>query len=268
MITFIHLAILWVGSRFVHEKERAEWLVEWQTELWYAMQEGCVQEVTMFCVGAWRDAVWKRRNAVTSGRGSVLMIWERKNFPTPPAIDWPHPLESPFRCLAFLGLLALVAVAASLLSPGPLLAGGKVPFRILPFCVIIWPVVALTSGTGGGNYPRHCKWLRRSCFYIGKLTFLFLIVTFGASDVTRSPGRINIAFAGAFAAIRWAIMDQRRRCPNCLRLLDKPVRMGSGSRILLEWNGTELLCLRGHGVMHVPDSPAIWFSKPRWLSLG
>jgi hypothetical protein len=35
----------------------------------------------------------------------------------------------------------------------------------------------------------------------------------------------------------------------------------------LEWNGTELMCLKGHGLLHVPDSPAIWFSKQRWLCL-
>jgi hypothetical protein len=100
------------------------------------------------------------------------------------------------------------------------------------------------------------------------MTLLLLIVAFGASDLIRTPVQINLALGGAFLAIRWALMDQRRRCPACLRILDKPVRMGSGSRILLEWNGTELLCVRGHGVMHIPESPAIWFSKPRWMSLG
>src|SRR5439155_23506811 len=124
------------------------------------------------------------------------------------------------------------------------------------------------SGARSGEYRHHRNWRRRGCFYIAKVTLLLLIVAFGASDLTSSPLRINIACAGAFVAIRWAMLDQRRRCPNCLRLLDKPVRMGSGSRILLEWNGTELLCLRGHGVMHVPNNPAIWFSKPRWMSLG
>jgi hypothetical protein len=100
------------------------------------------------------------------------------------------------------------------------------------------------------------------------MTLLLLIVAFGASDLIGTPVQINMALAGSFLAIRWAMMDQQRRCPTCLRLLDKPVRMGSGSQILLEWNGTGLLCLRGHGVMHVPENPAIWFTKPRWMSLG
>ncbi len=133
--------------------------------------------------------------------------------------------------------------------------------------MIFWSIVALTSGPVLGEYPSHRNWLRRGCFYVAKIALLLLIVSFGASALVSFPLRIDVAALGFFPAIRWATMDQRKRCPTCLRLLDKPVRMGSGSRILLEWNGTELLCLRGHGVMHVPESPAIWFRKPRWSSL-
>ena len=100
------------------------------------------------------------------------------------------------------------------------------------------------------------------------MTLLLLIVAYGAADLVRTPGQINVAVLTLFLVIRWAILDQRRRCPTCLRILDKPVRIGSSSRILLEWSGTELLCLRGHGVMHVPQTPAIWFSRPRWMSFS
>jgi hypothetical protein len=198
----------------------------------------------------------------------VLLIAQRPGFPEPPAIQCPHPLESPFRFLALLFMLAFIAVSADLFAPEAPLSGGKLLLVMLPMCLIFWLVAALTSGTAMGDYPPGRNWLRRWCFYIAKLALLLLIVTFGASDLTSLPVRVNIAAVGAFLAIRWALMDQRRRCPTCLRLLDKPVRMGSGSRILLEWNGTELLCVRGHGVMHIPESPAIWFSKSRWMSLG
>jgi hypothetical protein len=189
-------------------------------------------------------------------------------FPRTPAIECRHPLESPFRCLALLGLLALVTVCLRLSGPEAPLSGSTLLVSLLPFCAIFWPVVAVTSGAGGGEYAHHRNWFGRGCFYVVKMALLLLIVAFGASDLTGLSWRINAACLGSFFAIRWAMLDQRHRCPNCLRLLDKPVRMGSGSRILLEWNGTELLCLRGHGVMHVPENPAIWFSKPRWMSLG
>jgi len=196
------------------------------------------------------------------------MLTERPVFPEPPTIECVHPLASPFLCLGLLGLLALIAIFASGSGPAASLSGGRLLVSLLPLCAIFWPVVAVTSSAGGGEYARHRNWFRRGCFYVAKTALLLLIVTFGASDLIAFPLRINVACLGAFLAIRWAMLDQRRRCPNCLRLLDKPVRMGSGSRILLEWNGTELLCLRGHGVMHVPEMPGIWFRRPRWMSLG
>jgi hypothetical protein len=269
MMTRVHLAILWTGARIVCESDRAEWRAEWQTELWYAMEDGGRGQLTSFCLGSWRDALWKRKNAGIGRRhGSVLMIADRPGFPEPPAIECAHPLESPFRCLALLGLLALVAMFVSLSGPEAPLSGGKLLVGLFPLCAIFWPVVAVTSGAGGSEYAHHRNWFRRGCFCGVKMALLLLIVAFGASDLTGLTLRINVACLGAFLAIRWARLDQQRRCPNCLRLLDKPVRMGSGSRILLEWNGTELLCRRGHGVMHVPEMPAIWFRRPRWMSLG
>jgi len=268
MRTRLYLAILWTGARIVRESDRAEWRAEWQTELWYAMQEDGGGRLTSYCLGSLRDALWKRRNSgIGRHYGSVLMIAHQPCFPEPPDIYCPHPLESPLRCLSLLGLLALLAISEALFGSREPLSGATLLVSLLPSCAIFGPVVALTSGTALGEYPRHRNWLRRGCFYIAKITLLLLIVAFGASDLIGSPVEINIALAGAFLAIRWAMMDQRRRCPVCLRILDKPVRMGSGSRILLEWNGTELLCIRGHGVMHLPRSPAIWFSKPRWMSL-
>ncbi len=113
MMTRLHLAILWTGSRFVRGSDRAEWLAEWQTELWYAMREGDGESVTSFCLGSLRDALWNRRNSGVCRRyGSVLMIADRPGFPDPPAIECADPLESPFRCLALLGLLALIAMGA------------------------------------------------------------------------------------------------------------------------------------------------------------
>ena len=142
MMTRLHLAILWAGARIVHAHERAEWLAEWQTELWYAIHEGRGRRVTLFCLGALRDAVWKRKNAgIFRCYGSVLRIGGRPDFPEPPVIDCPHPLESPFRCLAFLGLLALAAISAGLLTPAPSLSQGKPFLKLLVCCVVVWPVV-------------------------------------------------------------------------------------------------------------------------------
>ena len=105
-----------------------------------------------------------------------------------------------------------------------------------------------------------------------KIALILPIVVFGALDL----GSIGSSFAepalflatfGGWFAMRWALADQRGRCPVCLRLLANPVRIGHSSRILLEWHGTELVCLRGHGLLHVPERPAIWFSTQQWMDL-
>ena len=55
--------------------------------------------------------------------------------------------------------------------------------------------------------------------------------------------------------------------PVCLRLLTNPARVGQPSRNFLAWNGTELMCSRGHGLLHVPEIATSWFSTQRWLYL-
>ena len=39
------------------------------------------------------------------------------------------------------------------------------------------------------------------------------------------------------------------------------------SRNFLAWNGTELICAGGHGLLHIPELPTSWFSTQRWLYL-
>ena len=67
--------------------------------------------------------------------------------------------------------------------------------------------------------------------------------------------------------VSWALRDQRKRCPVCLRLLTNPARVGQSSRNFLAWSGTELICVGGHGLLHVPDISTSWFSTQRWLYL-
>jgi hypothetical protein len=73
--------------------------------------------------------------------------------------------------------------------------------------------------------------------------------------------------ATSIGALRWVVMDQRRRCPVCLRLLTNPVRIGSASQTFLEWYGTESTCSRGHGLLHVPEISASYNSTEQWLRL-
>jgi hypothetical protein len=73
--------------------------------------------------------------------------------------------------------------------------------------------------------------------------------------------------AGWILSVRWVLRDQQQRCPVCLRLLINPVCIGQASQTFLGWYGTELMCAKGHGVLHVPEIPTSSSSATRWIRL-
>jgi len=143
---------------------------------------------------------------------------------------------------------------------------------ILAFFVFACVLVAIiTSRSPGGHLRRSGP--RRSLFLAAKALLVLPIVAFGSLDLASlggsvSPLLFDIALCGSLFAAHWMLADQRRRCPVCLRPLANPVRIGESSRILLEWHGTELMCLRGHGLLYVPEWPAIWSGRQSWMALG
>jgi hypothetical protein len=46
-----------------------------------------------------------------------------------------------------------------------------------------------------------------------------------------------------------------------------PVNVGQPSRIFLSWSGTELICERGHTLLHIPLVRTSWFEVQRWVCL-
>jgi hypothetical protein len=100
--------------------------------------------------------------------------------------------------------------------------------------------------------------------YFGSLdlAYSFSVSTSGAQYI-----QIVASFLMALFSFRWALKDQRRRCPVCLSTLTNPARVGEPSRSFLGWNGTELICTDGHGLLHVPELPTSWFATQRWLYL-
>src|SRR6266849_9772059 len=84
------LAILRGAAWLVPREQRAEWLAEWRSELW-SVWRTCNREpraATAFCLGAFKDALWLRRNS-----------------PSPNACER-FRLGSPLRCCLFLAVLA------------------------------------------------------------------------------------------------------------------------------------------------------------------
>jgi hypothetical protein len=158
------------------------------------------------------------------------------------------------------------------------------PFSIFSFALLL-ACLALPATTSLplGEYPANSKrvpWnirIRRWAFLSIKFILIVPIVYFGSLDLAYGSNTVSagtselLGLFGSFWALlfafRWALRDQRKRCPVCLRTLTNPARVGQFSRNFLAWNGTELICLGGHGLLHVPDIPTSWFGSQRWLYL-
>ncbi len=158
----------------------------------------------------------------------------------------PHPWRS------FLFTLFLAVVTLPALTPLASLTQGDVP-----------PVTHL--------HPISA--LRRHLFLAAKLILILPMAYLGALDLAAvipaaaEGTQLLLSFLALLVALHWALRDQRHRCPTCLRTLSCPARVGQPSRNFLSWNGTELICTGGHGLLHVPELPTSWFSRPRWLHL-
>jgi hypothetical protein len=121
------------------------------------------------------------------------------------------------------------------------------------------------------------KRLRRWGFLGCKIALLMPIVYFVSLDLAYPLKSINLsssenlqivsAFSICLFGLRWVLRDQRQRCPVCLRRLTNPARVGEPSRNFLTWNGTELICMAGHGLLHIPEIETSWFNTQRWLYL-
>lgn len=119
--------------------------------------------------------------------------------------------------------------------------------------------------------------LRRFLFLGAKFLLIAGIGLFASFDIaycytsSYSPAAECLQLVSCFAicliGFRWALADQRHRCPVCLRRVTNPASVGLASRTFLGWNGTEMICMGGHTLLHVPSLPTSWFSDQRWLYL-
>jgi len=255
--------ILRAASLLAPWDQRAEWLEGWQSELWYVAPQGA----TRFCLGAFRDAVWLRRNNQSPAKRSLI-----------------H-LESPLGCLAFLALLAAACLLIAVRLPGPQMGPRPthISARDLPAgCVAMLlltcgfgPAVRVAMGRAAAG-SRPVPWqgrLRLGIFLALKIALVqpILLCAFFL-EVALAPVAPIAPELGTCAiwilTLRWIFADQQRRCPVCLRLLTEPVRIGNSSATFLEWYGAESMCSRGHGLLHVSEISASYSDNPEWLRLG
>jgi hypothetical protein len=255
---WLQYTTLRVASLLVPSDQRAEWIEEWRSELWYIPQ--C--RATGFCMGAFRDAFWLRRNHGVPVKRTRIR------------------LESPLSCLALLATLAALSIlfAFHMLAPrlepaaplkAPDLAG--ICIGVLTLSCLLLPAALWVWRPPASRYS--VSWsstLRRGIFLVLKIALLQSIVLCGSLvQILLGPlgGLTGIAGGAAVVlALRWVITDQQRRCPMCLRLLTNPIIIGTPSRTFLEWYGTESTCPHGHGLLHTSEISSS-YSRAQWFGL-
>ena len=266
------VAIVRYASWLVPEEQRAEWLAEWHAELWYIGRE-IRASLRQFCTGAFWDALWIRRSSIAE------RSWWR----------W----TSPLTCLGSLGLAAITLFSLALLLPAPGGSGGNprpaasllwqgqsdvsifVPILILSLWAYVINATLSSCGNAPGRSDEISGWRRfvlrggkRMLFFTCKIALLLAAAFSAAADVAALLGfwalGVGVIF-GYTLAVHWALVDQRNRCPKCLRLLDEVREQGSLSCMFLEPCITEFTCAKGHGALHVPQVPTASFRRRKWV---
>jgi hypothetical protein len=254
---WLSYTVLRAASLLAPGDQRAEWVKEWRSELWYIPR----RQAMLFSLGAFRDALWLRRNNLSPV--------------TRPRIH----LESPLRCLAFLSTLAAVSIFTVICLPAPHLEPsypltvrnlpGACIAMLLLSCLFLPGTLAVWRCPASRHRMAWRSRLRRGIFLALKIALVQVMMVCGFTILLGPLARFaalgfNVA---SILVLRWVITDQQQRCPVCLRLLTAPVRIGSASRTFLEWYGAESTCSRGHGLLHISEDASSFSRRPQWLSL-
>ncbi len=249
----VHIAMLRSAAFLVPAPQRTEWLAEWTAELPYV-----TRGAAGFCLGSFRDALFLRVSSFTLRRALSL--------------------ESPSACIGVLtGLAALIFAAAALsrqlwlVAPSNARSPEQFGLGLLWIYALSLLILLTLNPLALGEYPanRHAPALtirlRRWLFLAAKIGLLVPIVWFAAVvPAALFPPATCMLFFGWMFAFRWALSDQRNRCPVCLRPLSRPVEVGARAHMFFDPHGTELTCARGHGSLHIPAAQTTWRSRQIW----
>ncbi|HMG87241.1 MAG TPA: hypothetical protein VK574_16030 [Terracidiphilus sp.] len=152
-------------------------------------------------------------------------------------------------------------------------------FALFLALVALPAVISVSLGDSDitSHRPSFRQRINRILFLAAKFTLIAAIGFAASLDLAygNEIGYSSVAecfqllwcFTICLVGFRWAVADQRKRCPVCLRCVTNPASVGLASRTFLGWNGTEMMCIGGHALLHVPSLPTSWFSGERWLYL-
>lgn len=288
----ILFALLHCASLLVPVAQREEWFAEWKGELAFVLRthSGRVwlawNGPAGFCFGAFYDALWLAKHRQRTGGLSYSL------------------LRMPLRCLGVLFGLASTAWLATTIhislagvphpefyqrAAGPSI--GSFLVEILIAAMILPSITSLSMG----DYPQHRSDGRRTIrwqpqlFLLAKILLIFVLAYDAGELLTHLLEWVAVVERWPLLArtirdflppvqpigcclaclygLRWVLRDQRQRCPACLHLLSSPARVGPPSHNFLSWNGTELICRGGHGLLHVPELQMSWMATQTWQEL-
>ena len=170
----------------------------------------------------------------------------------------------------------LLGVSLEAWKPDP---GTVCGFALFLALLALPAITSVSLGEASVN-PQKTSWARRLqrwSFLSAKIALLLPIVYFVSLDLAFGLTKIGreqavyiqllSTFSMCLFGLRWVLKDQRQRCPVCMRRVEHPAHVGQASRTFLDWNGTEMMCMGGHTLLHVPSSPTSWFGTQRWLYL-
>jgi hypothetical protein len=253
-------------GRLVPGHEREEWSRAWRAELWYVHHRSrhrCVSPVAGIAdlsIGLTRDAIWLRTEDWRIAVGDTAAV-----------------CVGTLLALSLLSMLVALALAGSWDSLQPYIREEWMRcFLAAPYVVFVLFATASRRHTAEGT-TRWFVWIKRQ-FFLAVKTVQVLFLAFLLSITACVPlhrafpltsDLLLMFFFVLFSllGLRWAIRDQEERCKQCLRSLTTPARVGRPSHNLLEWNGTELSCKHGHGLLNIPEIETSWCQYSHWIHL-
>jgi hypothetical protein len=282
--------LVWIAGRLAPAAVRREFVHRWRsrlTSLCVLVDRGEVAggdraELTLLCRDALSNAFWLRFNRAglrhwifgpqfvmaLAAAGAVGLALVSHGF---------RATQSVVRAAIYWNIAPLEFIIGSRhvrYAPprGDLVVAAALPIMMaLTIGATLFAIGRLSVGRYGWRY-----WL----FLAGKIAAIIVLVPLVWIEgsrwlwnlITPEVPRVWVVGFGAtlaflvgfgLAAI-WVFDDQRRRCPECLRRLARPVTMGSWGS-MFEPVTTEFLCDEGHGALSLAESEI--GEGDRWVSL-
>jgi hypothetical protein len=275
--SWVEAVLLPLARRVVPANRRAEWTREWQAELWHLRhgQQANSLAGSKVKTNAWAGASLAR--GLLADAAWLRCDWWRQTAPG--SAEW---------CLAMLTGACLVMAGIDGVIAGSW--HGLTLMLAVHFMRSFAFIAAPATFAAMVTYPmKELRWERKDSrgwfsararwngFFAAKIA-LTLMLGFLTTVAMSAPLRSSIGFFADWfeliaAAVlvsfglRWAMLNQERRCQRCLRLLRPPTRVGPPSHNFLEWSGTALACSDGHGLLQVPAMQGSWCWYDRWVEL-